>query len=125
MPLETATSSAPCPSVYTGGGSTTPSPSGLASSRPRANARMAGRRARAPRLAARSSRYRLALARPHHLQLELLVERVHAPEKRARPAVADLAPVELDDREHFLGRGAHPELVGDAHLGLRDVAQLD
>src|SRR5687767_12464282 len=38
---------------------------------------------------------RLALARAHHLLLELLVELVHAAEKRARATIADALAVEL------------------------------
>src|SRR4051812_28605888 len=59
-----------------------------------------------------SGRNRLSLACTHDLLLELLVELVHALELRTRLARADLPAVELDDREHFLGRGAHPDFVG-------------
>src|SRR5262245_14729168 len=62
-------------------------------------------------------RDRLSLAGAHHLQLELLVQLVHAAECRARPAVADLLAVELDDREHFFRRRADPDLVRCAYLG--------
>src|SRR6185503_20867272 len=65
----------------------------------------------------------LALARAHHLLLELLVELVHAAEHRAGAAVADALAVELDDGQHFLGRGADPDFVGAAHLGLRHVLE--
>src|SRR3712207_6757840 len=67
---------------------------------------------------------RLALARAHDLLLELLVEPVHALEDRARAALADRGAVQPDDGENFLRGRAHPELVGAAHFGLRDRAQL-
>src|SRR5512145_1926428 len=63
------------------------------------------------------SRHRLALAGAHDFLLELLVELEHAAEHRARAPLADAPAVELDDGEHFLGRGGDPELVGGAHLG--------
>src|SRR5262245_12801050 len=56
-------------------------------------------------------RNRFALAGPHYLLLELLVELVHAAEHRPRAAVADALAVELDDGEHFLRRGGDPDLV--------------
>src|SRR5918995_427271 len=62
-------------------------------------------------------RNRLALARPHHLLLELLVELVHAAEHRAGPALTDALAVELDNGEDFLRRRGDPDLVGGPHLG--------
>src|SRR5688572_22033005 len=67
----------------------------------------------------------LALARTHHLLLELLVELVHAAEKRTRAAVPDALAVELDDRQHFLRGGSDPDLVGGAHLGFAHFPELD
>src|SRR3954462_327836 len=71
-----------------------------------------------------SGRDRLALARPHHLVLEVLVERIHALEKRARPAVADLAAIELDDGKDFLRGRADPYFVRRPNLFLRNIPYL-
>src|SRR5256885_4465744 len=67
----------------------------------------------------------LSPARAHHLALKVLVELVHPAEYRTGAAVADRAAVELDHRQHFLRRRRHPNLVGGAHLGLGDRAQLE
>src|SRR5512134_735903 len=67
----------------------------------------------------------LSLAGAHHLLLELLVELVHAAEHGARAPVADALAVELDDRQNFLRRRRHPDLVGGAHLGFAHFAELE
>src|SRR3954464_12876919 len=71
-----------------------------------------------------SGRNRLSLARAHDLLLELLIELVHAPEYRARLALANRLAIERHDREHFLGGRGHPHFVRAAHLGFADVPEL-
>src|SRR5262245_54409420 len=72
-----------------------------------------------------SGRDRLSLAGAHDLLLEVLVQLVHAAERRPGLAVADRPAVQADDREHLLRRGADPDFVRAAHLGLGHVAELD
>src|SRR3954468_21037827 len=67
----------------------------------------------------------LSPARAHDLALEVLVELVHPAKHRAGAAVADRATIELDHRQHFLRRRRHPDLVGGAHLGFGNRAQLE
>src|SRR5690242_12818424 len=52
-------------------------------------------------------------------RLVFLEERVHALEDRPGLAAADGLAVERRDREHFLGRGGEPHLVGGAQLRFR------
>src|SRR6185503_15643480 len=68
---------------------------------------------------------RLALAGPHYLLLELLVELVHAAEHGARAAIADALAVELDDRQHLFRRRGDPDLVGGAHFGFGHVPEFE
>src|SRR5689334_13319971 len=46
--------------------------------------------------------YALPAPGAHHLLLEVLIQAVHAPEERSRPAVADQAAVEAHHRQNLL-----------------------
>src|SRR5258706_14370309 len=61
----------------------------------------------------------------HDLLLEFLVQAMHLAKHRPGLARADRLAIQSHDREHLLGGGRHPELVGAAHLGLAEVAELE